>query len=184
MLMERDHAPPGASRASCEAGDKNAQPARLGLGLGARCADWLRGLYPRHARKLIAADFGVCESVAKGWLRGVAPTSARLEDMAARWGAPFVRHAFADACALAKKAKDAAARGVHDTLNRRRAALAAQHKRQADDLDQTAAASRGGVAAVAGQAGRALGAATRSLMRRLAGVHVGAHDGADLPAAE
>lgn len=166
MSMEKDHSFTAALTASSDADGKNAHSAKLGL--GARVAEWLRRHYPRYGRKLISADFGVSQTIAKDWLRGHAPTSARLEDMAARWGAPFVRHAFADACALAKKTKDAASRAVHETLDRRRAALEAQHKRQTDDLDKAAAASRGGVAAVAGQARRALGAATRALMRRLA----------------
>jgi hypothetical protein len=141
MSMGQNDAAKSIAGASFAAGGKSAQPPKIGL--GARVAAWLRDHYPRNARKLIAAEFRVCETVAKGWLRGSAPTSARLEDMAARWGGAFIAHAFADACAAAaRKAHD-----MHESLNRRRDALRAQLKRQTDDLDTATTASRGGVVA-------------------------------------
>lgn len=158
MFMGPNNDAGGGVGASLAGGGKSAPSEKIGL--GARVSAWLRDQYPRNARKLIAAEFRVCETVARGWLRGYTPTSARLEEMAARWGWAFVAFAFSDACA-------AAARNVHNALNRRRDALSAQLQRQTHDLDQATATSRGGVDHRAGPVRRALGAAARALMSRM-----------------
>jgi len=66
-------------------------------GLGPRIAAFLRDAYPRDRAKLIARRFDVSESTAERWLRGVAPTTAYLEEMYGEWGAPFVRAVFLEA---------------------------------------------------------------------------------------
>ncbi len=65
-------------------------------GVGPRCATWLREVYPANRGKLIARDFGVSESTVWRWLAGEAPTVRVLEEMAARWGRPFLGYVFDD----------------------------------------------------------------------------------------
>lgn len=66
------------------------------LGVGPRCAEWLKRRYPRNKGKLIARDFRVSENTAWRWLAGGAPTVAHLEEMHRRWGFPFIAFVFAE----------------------------------------------------------------------------------------
>jgi transcriptional regulator with XRE-family HTH domain len=72
-------------------------PMSLGnnLGVGPRCASWLKEVYPANRGKLIARDFRVSESTVWRWLAGEAPTVRVLEEMAAKWGRPFLEYVFA-----------------------------------------------------------------------------------------
>lgn len=67
------------------------------LGVGPRCADWLRRQYPHNRGKLIARDFDVHENTAWRWLKGVAPTTAHLEEMFSKWGRPWLEFVFVEA---------------------------------------------------------------------------------------
>ena len=64
------------------------------IGVGARCAAWLRELYPNNKGKLVARDFNVSENTAWRWMSGVAPTVLHLEEMVSRWGHPFLNYVF------------------------------------------------------------------------------------------
>lgn len=67
------------------------------LGVGPRCADWLKRQYPRNRGKLIALDFKVHENTAWRWLSGVAPTTAHLEEMFVKWGRSWLEFVFIEA---------------------------------------------------------------------------------------
>jgi len=67
------------------------------LGVGPRCAEWLRRQYPHNRGKLVARDFYVHENTAWRWLKGVAPTTAHLEEMYSKWGRPWLEFVFVEA---------------------------------------------------------------------------------------
>jgi hypothetical protein len=67
------------------------------LGVGPRCAEWLKRQYPRNRGKLVALDFRVHENTAWRWLSGVAPTTAHLEEMFTKWGKPWLEFVFVEA---------------------------------------------------------------------------------------
>lgn len=66
-------------------------------GIGPRTAAFLREIYPKDRAKLIARDFRVSVGTAERWLRGEAPTTAHVEQMVARFGAPYLRRLFVEA---------------------------------------------------------------------------------------
>jgi len=66
------------------------------IGLGPRIAEFLRERYSDSRAKRLAIDFNVSVGTAKRWLAGITPTTAIIEEMASRWGASFVKLAFAD----------------------------------------------------------------------------------------
>jgi hypothetical protein len=69
-------------------------------GLGPRCAAWLKAHYPEGRRiKMLCRDLRIGPSRANELLAGAAPTSAQLEELVARFGAPFLRHCFVEALA-------------------------------------------------------------------------------------
>ncbi|OWJ67431.1 hypothetical protein [Inquilinus limosus] len=57
--------------------------------IGPRLAAHLRSLYPKHAAKRLATDFGVEEVTARGWLAGKRPSNRHMDRMFARWGRAF-----------------------------------------------------------------------------------------------
>lgn len=57
--------------------------------VGQRVAYALRQVYPAHAAKLIARDFGVDERTAKGWLAGQTPQGKHLLALMHKLGAWF-----------------------------------------------------------------------------------------------
>jgi hypothetical protein len=67
------------------------------LGVGPRCAEWLKRQYPHNRGKLVARDFDVHENTAWRWLKGVAPTTAHLEEMFSKWGRPWLEFVFVEA---------------------------------------------------------------------------------------
>ncbi len=67
------------------------------LGVGPRCAEWLKRQYPRNRGKLVARDFDVHENTAWRWLKGVAPTTAHLEEMFSKWGRTWLEFVFVEA---------------------------------------------------------------------------------------
>ncbi len=67
------------------------------LGVGPRCAEWLKRQYPHNRGKLVARDFNVHENTAWRWLKGVAPTTAHLEEMFSKWGRPWLEFVFVEA---------------------------------------------------------------------------------------
>ncbi|MCZ8102307.1 MAG: hypothetical protein O9972_30995 [Burkholderiales bacterium] len=100
---------------------------RNNLGVGPRCATWLKEVYPANRGKLIARDFRVSESTAWRWLAGEAPTVRVLEEMGAKWGRPFLNYVFAGS---AGPAGDDLQRlmAIRDELDRREAEAKARAK--------------------------------------------------------
>ena len=97
------------------------------LGVGPRCAIWLKEIYPANRGKLIARDFRVSESTVWRWLAGEAPTVRALEEMGAKWGRPFLEYVFAGS---AGPAGDDLQRliVIRDELDRREAEAKARAK--------------------------------------------------------
>lgn len=59
--------------------------------VGQRLAAWLKQAYPLTAKaKRVAADFGVDERTAQGWLTGALPKNKHMLAMKARYGWKFV----------------------------------------------------------------------------------------------
>ena len=96
-------------------------------GVGPRCATWLKEVYPANRGKLIARDFSVSHSTVWRWLAGEAPTVRVLEEMAAKWGRPFLEYVFAGS---AGPAGDDLQRlvAIRDELDRREAEAKASAK--------------------------------------------------------
>lgn len=97
------------------------------LGVGPRCATWLKEVYPANRGKLIARDFRVSQSTVWRWLAGEAPTVRALEEMGAKWGRPFLEYVFAGS---AGPAGDDLQRltAIRDELDRREAEAKARAK--------------------------------------------------------
>lgn len=79
-----------------DAGDRTKlAPRDGGTALRERIAAFLASVYPRESRcRLVALDFDVREEAARLWLQRQAPSVFYVEDMAARWGAPFLTALF------------------------------------------------------------------------------------------
>lgn len=80
-------------------------PVPAGVGVGPRVAQFLRHWYAEQPAKVLAYDLRVSESKAKDLLNGISVTP-HVEQLAAMFGAPFVRFVFKDATARAKESAD------------------------------------------------------------------------------
>jgi hypothetical protein len=66
------------------------------IGVGDRCAIWLRAGYKINRGKSVARDFNVSENTAWLWMSGKTPSVWHLEAMVAKWGRPFLEYIFQD----------------------------------------------------------------------------------------
>lgn len=66
------------------------------IGVGYRCAQWLRASYSFNRGKSVARDFNVSENTAWLWMSGKTPSVWHLEAMVARWGRAFLEYIFQD----------------------------------------------------------------------------------------